>query len=414
MSTVLERFLRYVRCNTTACAENGTVPSSPGQHDLAAMLADELRALGLERIRVTEHAYVLGTLPGNTSVKIPSIGLLAHLDTACEASGANVNPRVVLFTGAPIQLGEAFPQGAGLSLSIEQFPDMAADVGKTLVVTDGTTLLGADDKAGIAEIMAALEYFVLHPDVPHGPIQVAFVPDEEIGHGAALLDIADFGADVAYTLDGTGLGTIEYENFNAALATVRIVGVSVHPGHSKDLMVNAVLVAQALLTCLPPAETPANTEGRQGFFHVMDMSGGVGEMTMHILIRDHDKATFDQRKVRLTAFVDEVRARHPGALLELSITDQYANMLEKVSPHMHIVDNAVAAMKRCGLEPCIKPIRGGTDGAQLSWRGLPTPNLFCGDHNAHGPYEYVAVEDMEKSVEVLVSLLSNATETPSA
>lgn len=410
MSTVLDRFLRYARYNTTACAEANIVPSSAGQHDLAALLGKELQELGLERVRVTKNAYVLATLPGNTpsSSAVPSIGLLAHLDTACEASGDNVKPRVVPFDGTPI------PLGAGLTLSIDQFPDMANDVGKTLVVTDGTTLLGADDKAGIAEIMTALHYFVQHPEILHGPIQVAFVPDEEIGHGAALLDIADFGADFAYTVDGTGLGTIEYENFNAALATVHITGVSVHPGHSKDLMVNAVLVAQDLLNFLPPNETPACTDGRQGFFHVMEMIGGVGEMTLLVLIRDHDRQAFAQRKTRFTAFTEEVRARHPSATLTLFITDQYANMLEKVAPHMHIVENAKKAIAACGLTPCVRPIRGGTDGAQLSWRGLPAPNLFCGDHNAHGPYEYVAVEDMNKATDVLVRLLQSYAEFPSA
>lgn len=397
MHPVADRFLRYVRFDTRADSESTVVPSSPGQMDLARLLQKELQDLGLENVRLTENAYVLGTLPGNA--KGPSIGFLAHLDTACEASGANVNPRIVFFDGSPVALG------AGLTLSVEQFPDMAADVGKHLVVTDGTTLLGADDKAGIAEIMTALAHFVAHPEIPHGPIQVAFVPDEEIGHGASLLDIHEFGADFAYTLDGTGIGTIEYENFNAALATVRITGVSVHPGHSKGLMVNALLVAQALIHSLPKDEIPASTEGRQGFFHLLEMTGGVGEATLRILVRDHDSERFAQRKTQLADYVAAVRQAFPQAAVDLDIRDQYANMLEKVRPHMHIVDNAMTAITHCGLTPCVHPIRGGTDGAQLSWRGLPCPNLFCGDHNAHGPYEYVAVEDMEKAVDVILHIV---------
>ena len=401
MDTVLDRFVRYVRLDTEARPDTQHTPSSPGQHTLAALLADEMRALGLENVRLTDTAYVLATLPANPAgLKAPSIGLIAHTDTACECSGANVRPRVVLFDGTPI------PLGAGRTLSVEQFPDLAAEVGKHLVVTDGTTLLGADDKAGIAEIMTAVAHLIAHPEIPHGPVQIAFVPDEEIGHGAALLDLADFGADFAYTLDGTGLGTIQYENFNAARATVRITGVSVHPGHGKGLLINAILVAQDFLRLLPEAEIPALTDERQGFFHVTDFTATVGEATLHILIRDHDSTAFAARKTLLINAAQSINARYPQPLLHLDIRDQYANMLEKVTPSMHIVDNAVAAIKDAGVVPAIRPIRGGTDGAMLSWRGLPTPNLFCGDNNAHGPYEYVAVEDMEKAVLVILNILS--------
>lgn len=401
METVLDRFVRYVRHDTEARPDTPHTPSSPGQHTLAALLADELRTLGLDNVRLTDTAYVLATLPANPpGLKAPSIGLIAHTDTACECSGANVRPRVVPFDGTPI------PLGAGRTLSIEQFPDLAAEVGKHLVVTDGTTLLGADDKAGIAEIMTAVAHLIAHHEIPHGPVQVAFVPDEEIGHGAALLDLADFGADFAYTLDGTGLGTIQYENFNAARATLRITGVSVHPGHGKGLLINAILVAQDFLRLLPEAEIPALTDERQGFFHVTDFNATVGEATLHILVRDHDSKAFAARKTLLLNAAQSINARYPQPLLHLEIHDQYANMLEKVTPSMHIVDNTVAAIKDAGVVPVIRPIRGGTDGAMLSWRGLPTPNLFCGDNNAHGPYEYVAVEDMEKAVRVILNILS--------
>ena len=402
---LLDRFLRYAACSTQADASATATPSSPGQMLLARLLADELRGLGLEAA-VDAHAYVTAVLPARNAPQAPVIGLLAHLDTACEASGANVSPRVI-----PAYDGTDIPLCPGMTLSVSRFPELAAQRGKTLIVTDGSTLLGADDKAGIAVIMTVLARLAGSPDTPHGPLHIAFTPDEEIGHGAALLDLAAFGADFAYTLDGSGLGTLEYENFNAAVADIHIRGLSIHPGQAKDRMINAVLLGQELLHGLPPAEQPARTEQRQGFYHVTSFQGAVDEAHISLLIRDHDAGRFAERKAFVHTLVADINARYPdadaGPRMCLTITEQYRNMLEAIRPHMHVVDTAVAAMRHCGIEPNIRAIRGGTDGAQLSWRGLPTPNLFVGTHNAHGPYEWIALEDMEASAEVVLRIITS-------
>ena len=401
MNRLRERFLRYVRIDTRADEEGQATPSSPGQWTLARLLAGELEALGLHDVRVDDHAYVTARLEATPGATGPAMAFLAHLDTACEAPGA-ARPRVIEgYDGGDITLD------AGLLLSPRQFPDLAAQAGKTLVVSGGDTLLGADDKAGIAVIMTALERLI-EGAAPHGPVLVAFVPDEEIGHGAELLDLDAFGADFAYTVDGTGLGTLEWETFNAARAEIRIEGVSIHPGYAKDRMINAILVAQAIMDALPADETPATTSGRQGYFHVLHCSGEVDAARLSVLIRDHDARTFAARKARLQAIVDDCNRRwtlpdgRPAVSLELR--DQYRNMGEYLARVPHVVDTALRALRECGLEPKVSPVRGGTDGARLSARGLPCPNLFCGGQNCHGPYEYAVLEDMEQAVRVLIRL----------
>lgn len=410
MHELLERFLRYVAYDTQANPAAGHVPSSPGQMALARQLATELEALGLAGVTVSEQAYVTAALPARNAPHAPTIGLLAHLDTACEASGAHVRPQVIdNYDGGDITLAPGMP------LSPERFASLREKKGKTLIVTRGDTLLGADDKAGIAIIMSLMARLRDQPDIPHGPLRIAFVPDEEIGHGAALLDLAAFGADFAYTVDGSGHGTIEYENFNAAGAELTIRGLSIHPGHATHTMVNAVLLGQEFLNGLPKDETPARTANRQGFYHVTGFQGEVGTARVSLIIRDHDATRFAARKDFLRAWTQTLNARHPaedGPRFTLVITDQYRNMLEKIEPHRHIVDTAVAAIRACGMEPQIRAIRGGTDGAQLSWRGLPTPNLFCGDGNAHGPYEYVALEDMNDAVNTLEHIVRHYAAQP--
>ena len=401
MNSLLGRFLRYVRIDTRADEAGQATPSSPGQWALARLLAEELTALGLHDVRVGGHAYVTARLEATPGATGPAMAFLAHLDTACEAPGA-AQPRVIKdYDGGDIRLD------TGLLLSPRQFPALAGQAGKTLIVAGGDTLLGADDKAGIAIIMTALER-LCRGGTPHGPVLVAFVPDEEIGHGAELLDLDAFGAAFAYTVDGTGLGTLEWETFNAARAEIGIKGVSIHPGYAKDRMINAILVAQAVLDALPADETPATTSGREGFFHVLHCSGEVDAAHLSILVRDHDARAFAARKARLQAIVDECNRRwslpdgQPAVVLELR--DQYRNMGEYLARVPHVVDTALRAMRDCGLTPQVSPVRGGTDGARLSARGLSCPNLFCGGRNCHGPYEYAVLEDMEQAVRVLIRL----------
>jgi tripeptide aminopeptidase len=396
MEGALPRFLRYVTFDTMSNEGNeSNVPSSEGQRVLAAALAAELQELGLSDVSVSEHAYVTALLPANVDGK-PTIGFIAHLDTSPEISGANVHARVVHFDGSDIPLSDTYV------LSPSTFPDLLLYVGGDLVVTDGTTLLGADDKAGIAEIMTAVEYFVKNPDVPHGAIRVAFTPDEEIGHGAELLDIAAFGADWAYTVDGGTIGDLEFETFNAAAATVTFHGRTVHPGYAKGIMRNAMLEAAAFIVALPADEIPQKTEGYEGFFHLLDMKGCVEKATLKYIIRDHDAAKLEERKRTIT----ELAGRFEGA--EIVIKDQYRNMKEVIEPVSYIVDLAKEAIEAVGLKPTIRPIRGGTDGARLSFRGLPCPDLFSGAHNEHGRFEFVAVKSLEKASEVIVEIVKRA------
>lgn len=400
MKPLLDRFLRYVRIDTQSDPESDTTPSSEKQWHLARLLAREMEQLGLSDVRLDEQAYLTATLPANTDAPVPVIGFVSHFDTSPDFSGAGVNPRVVPhYDGSPIVLNPDL----GVVLSPAEFPELLLYKGQSLVVTDGTTLLGADDKAGIAEILTAMEFLLAHPEIPHGTIRIGFTPDEEIGRGAHHFDVAGFGAQWAYTVDGSQVGELEYENFNAAKARIRTFGKSVHPGYAKDKMVNALGVLRQVLAGLPPEEVPEKTAGREGFFHVHHLAGGVEEATADLLVRDHDRICFENRKALLESLVEQQR-KASRARIELSVEDQYYNMEEMVLPVFPIVTVAEQAMREVGVTPIIKPIRGGTDGSQLSYMGLPCPNLFAGGHNFHGKYEFVPVESMQKAVEVIVKI----------
>lgn len=400
--SVLERFLKYVTFDTQAKDAAGKTPSTDTQFALANELVKELKALGLKDAAVDEHCYVTATLPSNMGdKKVPAIGFVAHIDTALEVTGKDVKPRVVEnYDGGDIVLDK---EGKYV-LSPKNFPELPEHKGKDLVVTDGTTLLGADNKAGIAEIMGALDELVKHPELPHGTVKVAFTPDEEIGHLAALLDIKKFGADFAYTLDGGPVGEYAYENFNAARAKIKIHGLSVHPGKSKDKMINASLVGVEFANMMPPAETPAHTEKYEGFFHLTRFDGLVNETKLDYILRDHDAKKLERRKQTVRDAVEWLKKKYGEDRIELEITDQYFNMGEHMK-EMHIVENAVEAIKQIGAEPFKIAMRGGTDGAALTLRGLPCPNIFTGGYNYHGQYEYIPVCAMEKGVEFVLKIL---------
>jgi len=366
---------------------------------LAKELEKELREIGLEDISLDEKAYLMATLPANTDKKIPTIGFIAHLDTSPDLTGTNVNPRIVKdYDGGDIQLNN------DVVLSTNMFPEMKDYKGQDLIVTDGNTLLGADDKAGIAEIITAIKYLQDHPEIKHGKIRIAFNPDEEIGLGAHHFDVAKFGCEWAYTMDGGPIGELEYENFNAAGVKINIQGRSVHPGYAKDKMVNALLVANKLISFLPASERPEHTTGYEGFFHLTNLSGTIDAATLGFIIRDHNRDLFEKRKMQMQEAVDYINKLYPESTT-VEIKDQYYNMREKVEPVKHIVDIAFEAMALVGVTPIVKPIRGGTDGAQLSFKGLPCPNIFAGGHNFHGRYEFVPVQSMEKAVEVIVKIV---------
>tara|TARA_B100000953_G_scaffold227176_1_gene188780 strand:- start:2684 stop:3832 length:1149 start_codon:yes stop_codon:yes gene_type:complete len=371
------------------------------QWDLANKLVDELKVIGMQDVTIDEHAYVMASLPANVPHEVPVIGFVSHFDTTPDFSGTNVNPQIIEnYDGKDIVLNKE----RNIILSSEYFDDLLQYRGKTIITTDGTTLLGADDKAGITEIMTAMEYLVNNPEIPHGKIRVCFTPDEEIGRGAHKFDVEKFGAEWAYTMDGSQIGELEYENFNAARAVVKVEGKSVHPGYAKDKMVNSMYIAQDFINSLPRMETPEHTEDRQGFFHLSSINGDVEETILEYIIRDHDLGHFQARKEMMQDLASEICSQYDRDLITVEITDQYRNMREKVEPVMHIVDLARDAMKAVDIEPIIKPIRGGTDGAQLSFMGLPCPNIFAGGHNFHGKYEYVPVESMLKAAEVIVKL----------
>ena len=400
MSTVVDRFLRYVKMDTQSANDAAHVPSTARQLDLARLLARELIELGLENVSLDEHGYVMGMLAANTPQPTPAFGLLAHMDTSPDMSGANVNPRLVeCYNGREIVLNQA----ENVVLSPAEFPELKKYTGQPLITTDGNTLLGADDKAGIAEIMAALEHLNNHPEVKHGKICTGFTPDEEVGHGVDFFDVPKFGAEFAYTVDGGEVGEIQYETFNAASAHITIHGRSVHPGMAKNKMMNASLAAMELAALLPPHERPEHTEGYEGFFHLTQLNGSVEKAEMRYIIRDHDRAKFAERKAQMQRAVDFLKAHYAGHVT-LEMTDSYFNLREQVEPVMHIVDKAIEAIRAAGLIPLVRPVRGGTDGSRLSYMGLPTPNLFTGGHNAHGKYEFIPVQSMEKAVEVLVRL----------
>ena len=402
MEKILDRFLRYVSVDTQSCDESGSQPSAAKEWDLLKMLRDELQALEVE-VTLDEYGYVMASIPSNLGKEVPAVGFIAHVDTAPDASGANVKPQIIEhYDGGAIDL-KGVP---GLQLRPEEFPEMLHYVGQTLITTDGTTLLGADDKAGVAEIMHAVQYLVEHPEFKHGPVKVGFTPDEEIGRGVVKFDVPRFGADFAYTMDGGEIGELEFENFNAASAKIHIQGRNVHPGYGKGKMKNAILIGEELNRLLPANERPEHTEGYEGFFHIVSFKGTVEEADFAYIIRDHDRAHFERRKALLQQVVDFINVKHGAGTATLDLKDQYYNMREQVEPHYHIIDKAVKAMEMAGVKAKIQPIRGGTDGANLSFKGLPCPNIFAGGLNFHGKMEFVPLQSMEKASQVILNLIS--------
>ncbi|HWR61209.1 MAG TPA: peptidase T, partial [Clostridia bacterium] len=403
MQNLVQRFLKYVSFDTMSIEESKTVPSTPGQLVLARELKKELEELGLKDISLDDNGYLMATLPANTGKDIPTLGFLAHMDTSDGASGANVKPNIVRnYDGKDILLNKE----KKLVLSPRDFPELKNYIGQDLITTDGTTLLGADDKAGIAEIITAVEYLLKHPELPHGTIRVAFTPDEEISRGTDHFDVEKFNADFAYTIDGGVIGELEYENFNAARADIVINGRSVHPGSAKNKMINSMQVAMEFNSMLPEAETPQHTEGYEGFYLLEKLSGTIETTSMKYIIRDFDKSKLEVRKNRIRKIADYLNEKYGESTVVTDVADQYFNMKEKIEPVIHVVDNAKKAMLEAGVAPIVKPIRGGTDGSRLSFKGLPTPNIFTGGHNYHGRYEYIPVNSMEKAVEVIIKLVS--------
>lgn len=400
-SNLIDRFLKYVSFVTTSDDKTGLTPSTPGQLIFANFLADELRGLGLQEVSVSEYGYVMATLPANIDAVVPVIGFIAHMDTSPDMTGKHAKPRIVSqYAGDDIVLNK----DQNVVLSTREFPELLQYKGQDIIVTDGKTLLGADDKAGIAEIMTALEALVANPSLKHGKIRVAFTPDEEIGLGASKFDVAAFGAEWAYTLDGGEIGELEYENFNAASAKITFKGRNVHPGYAKHKMLNSMRVANQFANMLPRHETPEHTEGYEGFYHLTSMEGNVEQSTLTYIVRDHDRDRFEKRKKEVQHLVNKINSEFPDcATLELK--DQYYNMREKIEPVMHIVNIAEEAMKEAGVKPKVKAIRGGTDGSQLSFKGLPCPNIFAGGHNFHGRFEYVPVQSMQKAVDVILKIV---------
>ncbi|WP_273566247.1 peptidase T [Maribacter halichondriae] len=400
MQHIIDRFIRYVTIDTQSDPKSDAIPSTEKQWVLARKLVDELKEIGLHDVTIDEKAYIMAKLPSNIDKKVPTIGFISHFDTSPDFSGTNVNPQIISdYDGKDIVLNAK----ENIVLSPNYFEDLLLYKGQTLITTDGTTLLGADDKAGITEIVSAMEYLVQHPEIKHGEIRVGFTPDEEIGRGAHHFDVEKFGADWAYTMDGSQIGELEYENFNAASAKVIIKGKSVHPGYAKNKMVNAISIAQEFMNQLPSRETPQHTEGREGFFHVYHIKGEIEHAEFELIIRDHDMELFEKRKQLLKDTATALNKKF-GDCISLELKDQYYNMRAKVEPVFHIVEIAKEAMEAIGITPIIKPIRGGTDGSQLSYKGLPCPNIFAGGHNFHGKYEYVPVESMVIAVDVIVKI----------
>ncbi len=402
MEKILDRFLRYVAVDTQSCEESESQPSSAKQLTLLAMLRDELRAMGVEA-ELDEYGYVMGRIPANTDKPVPKLGFIAHVDTSPDASGADIKPQIIEnYDGGDIAL-KGVP---GLFLRPSEFPEMLAHKGKTLITTDGTTLLGADDKAGVAEIMDAVQDIMAHPEFKHGEIRIGFTPDEEIGRGVVKFDVKKFDADYAYTMDGGDLGELEFENFNAAAATIRIQGRNVHPGYAKGKMKNAMRIAIELNGLLPVEQKPEYTEGYEGFFHLIGFNGTVEEATISYIIRDHDMDLYEHKKAVVQECVDFINRKYGEGTAVASIRHQYYNMRKEVEPHYHVVEKAVKAMEMEGIKPKIQPIRGGTDGANLSFMGLPCPNIFAGGLNFHGKMEFVPLESMEAASKVILNIIS--------
>ncbi|PLS17681.1 peptidase T [Bacillus sp. M6-12] len=399
---MIERFISYVKVDTQSDENSETTPSTPGQLTLARKLVDELKAIGMQEVTIDDNGYVMATLPANTEKQVPSIGFLAHLDTATDFTGANVNPQVIeKYTGEDLTLNESLH----IVLSPKDFPELTNYKGHTLITTDGTTLLGADNKAGIAEIMTAMAYLINHPEIKHGKVRVGFTPDEEIGRGPHKFDVSSFAAQFAYTVDGGPLGELEYESFNAAAAKITIKGNNVHPGTAKGKMVNSAKIAMEFNRKLPAEEAPELTEGYEGFYHLSSINGDVEQTKLNYIIRDFDRDKFNDRKETIERIVDELRELYGKDSITLDMKDQYYNMREKIEPVKEIVDIAYEAMEKLDITPDVKPIRGGTDGSQLSYMGLPTPNIFTGGENFHGKYEYISVENMIKATNVIVEIV---------
>ena len=398
---IIDRFISYVTIDTESDPNSETTPSTKKQWNLANALTKELKEIGMHDVTIDDNAYIMATLPSNVSHKTPVIGFVSHFDTSPDFSGANVKPKIVEhYDGKDIVLNKE----EDIILSPDYFEDLLHYKGQTLITTDGTTLLGADDKAGICEIVSAMEHLIQHPEIKHGTIRVGFTPDEEIGRGAHKFDVEKFGANWAYTMDGSQIGELEFENFNAASAKVKVKGKIVHPGYAKGKMVNSMYIATEFINALPRFETPEHTEGYQGFFHLHRIDGNVDETILQYIIRDHDKTHFEARKEAIQHLASEINSEYDREVITIELKDQYFNMREKVEPVMHIVDIAEEAMKQLHIKPIIKPIRGGTDGSQLSYKGLPCPNIFAGGHNFHGRYEYVPVESMMKATEVICKI----------
>lgn len=398
---IINRFISYVTIDTQSDPNNPAFPSTEKQWNLAKILVKELQEIGLSEIDLDKNCYIMATLPSNIDYKVPTIGFVAHIDTSPDFTGTNVKPQIVKnYQGNNILLNSE----KNIVLSPEYFEDLLQYKGQTIITTDGTTLLGADDKAGVTEIVSAMEYLINHPEIKHGKIRICFTPDEEVGKGAHLFDVEKFGAEWAYTMDGSQIGELEYENFNAAGAVVTIEGKIVHPGYAKGKMVNSMLIAKEFISLLPASEVPEKTTGYEGFFHLHDVHGNVEKTTLEYIIRDHDFDLFEQRKFLMQRIATDLNEKLGKELIQITIKDQYFNMKEKITPVIHIVDIAEEAMIDLGIKPLIKAIRGGTDGSQLSFKGLPCPNIFAGGHNFHGRYEYVPVESILKATEVIVKI----------
>ena len=398
---LIERLIRYAKINTQSDENSSTCPSTEQQWELAHLLVEELKQIGMEDVTIDENAYVMATLPSNISSSVPTVGFLAHIDTATDFTGEGVNPQIIEnYDGGDIVLNES----EKIILSPTEFPELLSYKGDTLITTDGTTLLGADNKAGIAEIMTAMEYIIQHPEIKHGTIRVAFTPDEEIGRGPHRFDVEKFAADFAYTIDGGPLGELQYESFNAAAAKLTFNGNNVHPGTAKGKMVHASKIAMEFHDQLPAKEAPEFTEGYEGFYHLISFEGDVEQAKVYYIIRDHDRQLFNQKKKNIEAIVEQFQQKYGEAAIQLEMTDQYYNMAEKIEPVKYIVDIAADAMNQIGVTPIIQPIRGGTDGSQLSFMGLPTPNIFTGGENFHGKYEYISVPSMIKATETIIKI----------
>lgn len=401
MSKVVERFLKYVKIDTQSDDNSETFPTTSKQFDLANVLVKELLELGLKDAHIDEYGYVMATIPSNIEEKVPVVGFISHMDTAPDFNGKNVNPQIVEnYDGKDIVLNAE----NNIVLSPKDSPELKEYIGKTLITTDGTSLLGADDKAGVAEIMTAVEYLVSHPEIKHGDIKIGFTPDEEVGRGTEHFNVEKFGANYAYTIDGGHVGEIEYENFNAASAFITIKGKNVHPGYAKGKMINSMVIANEFMSMMPANETPETTSGYEGFYHLCDINGTVEETKLAYIIRDFDAANYEARKAFIKNVAKKLNEKYNQELVTVEVKDSYKNMKEKLEPVMYIVEKAIKVIEECGVKPLIKPIRGGTDGARLSFMGLPTPNIFTGGENFHGRYEYIPTFAMEKVVEIIVGI----------